>query len=128
MDTQLNGDVARVEAPQRRAFWLKHLHRWHWISSAMCLIGMMLFAITGFTLNHAGRIEAHPLVKRSAAHLPVELARAVMRDPNHEKPGVPAALAGYLDDQLGVDTRGRSAEWSGDEVYIALPRPGGDAI
>ena len=24
----------------------------------MCLVGMLLFAITGFTLNHAGQIEA----------------------------------------------------------------------
>ena len=28
----------------RRAFWLKQLHTWHWISSAVCLIGMLLFA------------------------------------------------------------------------------------
>jgi hypothetical protein len=39
--------------PRRRAFWLKHLYRWHWISSAACLIGMLLFTVTGLTLNHA---------------------------------------------------------------------------
>jgi len=27
--------------------------RWHWISAAICLVGMILFAITGVTLNHA---------------------------------------------------------------------------
>jgi hypothetical protein len=36
-----------------RSFWLKHLHRWHWISAAACLVGMLLFAATGITLNHA---------------------------------------------------------------------------
>ena len=45
---------------QRRGFWLRTLHQWHWISSAVCLIGMLLFAITGITLNHASKIEATP--------------------------------------------------------------------
>ena len=39
----------------------KTLLRWHWISSALCLIGMLGFAITGFTLNHAADIEAQPI-------------------------------------------------------------------
>ena len=40
--------------PSSRAWWLKQLYQWHWISSAISLIGLILFAITGFTLNHAG--------------------------------------------------------------------------
>ena len=32
---------------RRRAYWLKTLHQWHWISSAICLLGMLLFAVTG---------------------------------------------------------------------------------
>nr|MBP6216900.1 PepSY-associated TM helix domain-containing protein [Luteimonas sp.] len=28
---------------QRRGFWLRTLHQWHWISSAVCLVGMLLF-------------------------------------------------------------------------------------
>jgi uncharacterized protein len=127
METQLNGRMAPVDAPQRRAFWLKHLHRWHWISSAVCLIGMMLFAFTGLTLNHAGSIEAHPVVKRRSVHLPADIAHAIHRIPDHDKAGIPLELSTFLARELGVDTQGRSAEWSGDEVYIALPRPGGDA-
>jgi hypothetical protein len=49
-------------AHRRRSFWLKHLHRWHWISAALSLVGMILFAATGITLNHAGEIEATPRV------------------------------------------------------------------
>lgn len=127
METQLRGGLAPVDAPQRRAFWLRHLHRWHWISSAVCLIGMMLFAVTGLTLNHAGSIEARPVVKRHSAHLPDEMAHAISRIPNREKAGIPAELSTFLNRQLGIDTQGHTAEWSGDEVYIALPRPGGDA-
>ncbi|MGO4778993.1 PepSY-associated TM helix domain-containing protein, partial [Lysobacter sp. 2RAB21] len=35
----------------RRSFWLKTLHRWHWISAAVSLIALLLFSITGITLN-----------------------------------------------------------------------------
>jgi hypothetical protein len=52
------------------------LHQWHWISSAICLIGMLLFSITGFTLNHAAQIEAKPQVTRQKATLPAPLLRA----------------------------------------------------
>ena len=31
----------------RKAFWLKQLHTWHWMSSAVSLIGLLLFAIIG---------------------------------------------------------------------------------
>ncbi|NIV36045.1 MAG: hypothetical protein GWN58_43325, partial [Anaerolineae bacterium] len=34
--------------------WLGTLRQWHWISSALCLVGMLLFSVTGITLNHAG--------------------------------------------------------------------------
>jgi len=57
----------------RRAFWLKHVHQWHWISSAVCLVGMLLFAVTGITLNHAGQIEARPRVAERQAVLPAAL-------------------------------------------------------
>ena len=51
---QANAESMR---PQRRAFWMRQLHQWHWISSALCLVGLLLFALTGITLNHAGAIE-----------------------------------------------------------------------
>ena len=45
-----------------RSFWLRQFQRWHWISAAICLIGMVLFAATGITLNHAGSLESKPVV------------------------------------------------------------------
>lgn len=111
----------------RRGFWLKHLHRWHWISSALCLIGMMLFAVTGFTLNHAGSIEAKPQVATLRATLPAELARLLEAPPPAGGTALPDAIADWIARTLSVETAGRDAEWSADEVYVALPRPGGDA-
>lgn len=111
----------------RRGFWLKHLHRWHWISSALCLIGMMLFAVTGFTLNHAGSIEAKPRVTTQRATLPADLAALLEATPPAGSTALPGAVTDWIGRTLAVDTAGRDAEWSADEVYVPLPRPGGDA-
>ncbi|QWT20496.1 PepSY-associated TM helix domain-containing protein [Bacillus sp. NP157] len=110
----------------RRAFWLKHLHRWHWISSAISLVVLLMFAITGFTLNHAAQIEADPRVVRHAATLPAPLLRRLV-DPGRKSAPVDDAVARYVHDQAGADIGGRDGDWSDDEVYVSLPRPGGDA-
>src|SRR3546814_5793 len=68
----------------RKAFWLKQLHMWHWMSSAISLIGLLLFAITGFTLNHAADIEASPVVAERAAQMPPALLASLGADPAGE--------------------------------------------
>jgi len=111
----------------RRSFWLKQLHQWHWISAAVSLIGMLLFAITGFTLNHAGQIEAKPVVVSRKATLPPDLLALLAKGPEEGKRPLPVALEPFLDKAVGADVAGREGEWSADEVYVALARPGGDA-
>ncbi|OWQ88466.1 hypothetical protein CDN99_16555 [Roseateles aquatilis] len=116
--------------PARRSAWLKQLHQWHWISSAVCLIGMILFAVTGFTLNHAADIEAKPAIVNKTARLPDELVKAVRpvadKEADH-KAAVPAPVRAWLAKELDRPIDAREAEWSRDEIYLALPRPGGDA-
>jgi uncharacterized protein len=111
----------------RRSFWLKQLHQWHWISAALSLIGMLLFAITGFTLNHAGQIEAKPVVVSRKATLPPDLLALLAKGPEEGKRPLPVALEPFLDKAVGAEVAGREGEWSADEVYVALARPGGDA-
>jgi hypothetical protein len=110
----------------RKSFWLKQLHTWHWMSSAISLVGLLLFAITGFTLNHAAEIEATPASVERAAQLPPPLLAQVKPDdaPDSKKP-LPAQVAKFVGDKLQMPTAG-NAEWSIDTVYLALPRPGGD--
>ena len=110
----------------RRAFWLKQLHTWHWVSAALCMIGMLLFAITGITLNNATHIEAKPVVTKQAAVLPAPLLKR-LTPPTGDKGPLPTAVAGWIDDNMSVDLAGAQGEWSDGEVYVALPRPGGDA-
>jgi hypothetical protein len=111
----------------RRSFWLKQLHQWHWISAAVSLIGMLLFAITGITLNHAGQIEAQPKVVSRTATLPPELMALLAKGPEEGKRPLPVPLEPFLDKAVGADVAGREGEWSPEEVYVALARPGGDA-
>jgi hypothetical protein len=117
--------TAGAAHPQRRAFWLRTLHQWHWISSAVCLIGMLLFAITGITLNHAGQIAATPVVRELEATLPPALLVSVREAEGVE--AVPAALVAWLADTHGVRAHRGQPEWSDGELYVGLPQPGGDA-
>ncbi|MDQ8050349.1 MAG: PepSY-associated TM helix domain-containing protein [Luteibacter sp.] len=110
---------------QSRAFWLKHLHRWHWISSAISLVVLLLFSVTGFTLNHAGAIEASPRVVRHTATLPPGLM-AKLVDPGRRSAPVAPAVAAFVESKTGMRIDGRDGDWSEDEVEVALPRPGGD--
>ena len=121
--------MSAAAAQPARAWWLKTLYRWHWISSAIALLGMLLFAATGLTLNHAARIEAHPVVVDHKAVVPAPLLVAhapAAGERKHDAP-LPADLADWIAGALQVDVRDRSAEWSADEIYVAMPRPGGDA-
>lgn len=120
-------------APARRAYWLKTLYAWHWISSALCLIGMLLFAITGITLNHAADIEARPRTHNAQAQLPAPLLAQLQALASQAEegadppPAIPRAAQQWARQQLQADVRHSTPEWSADELYVALPRPGGDA-
>ena len=125
--------AASSNAPQR-AYWLKKLHEWHWISSAICLIGMLLFAVTGFTLNHAGQIEAKPKVETREAQLPADLLEKLQQAQKQSAQAaskdvvnLPADIEVWLAQQIKVSAKGFAVEWSEEEAYVPLPRPGGDA-
>jgi len=113
---------------QRRAYWLKTLHQWHWISSALCLLGMLLFSVTGITLNHAGQIEAKPRVTTRTAELPEAERTALAALSAGKDTPLPADVRRWAAKALSVDVPADAAvEWSPEEAYVALPRPGGDA-
>ncbi|TCZ60836.1 PepSY-associated TM helix domain-containing protein [Roseicella aquatilis] len=117
--------AGRARARGSRSFWLKHLHQWHWVSAALCLVGMLLFAATGITLNHAADIGATPRVTTRTATLPSGLLEGLTAEPEGKRP-LSAPLAAWVAREFGVDAAGRAAEWSGADIYLALPRPGGD--
>jgi len=106
---------------------LGSVRQWHWISSAICLVGMLLFAITGITLNHASQIPATPNITQVETQLPEHLLVLLQGDIENEKAPLPEAVGQWLRDEHRILVAGRAAEWSEGEVYLSLPRPGGDA-
>ena len=115
------------KAGARRLFWMQQMRRWHWISSAICLASLLLFAVTGFTLNHAAQIEAKPKVATRKAVLPAPLLAQIAAPALEGKAPLPAPVAVWLKAQTGAQTAGRAAEWTDDEATVSMPRPGGDA-
>lgn len=115
-----------VQQQASRGFWLRTLHQWHWISSAVCLIGMLLFSLTGITLNHASKIEAKPQVQNLQLELPAPVLKALGEREDGNAP-LPARVADWLSNRLDVSIGSREAEWSPEEIYLSMPGPGSDA-
>lgn len=126
-----SGKPARPAAKRKTrrisAFWLKQLHTWHWISAAISLAGMLLFAFTGITLNHAASIGAEPTIAQSEGKVPLGLLRKLTAPSDSTQP-LPADVARAVAATVSLDPSGHAADWSSaDEVYVAMPGPGRDA-
>ena len=113
--------------PKRRSYWLKTLHEWHWISSAVCLVGILLFSITGITLNHSSQIEAKPVVATKKAQLSPGLVAEIRHAPSDAKAALPESLRDWIEATMDVRVGERIGEWSASEIYVSMPRAGGDA-
>ena len=90
------------------------------------LIGLMLFAITGITLNHAASIPAEPVTTAVEATLPAPLLERLSAFPEETTDPVPDAVARWAQDAFKVQIAGRPTETTVDEIYAALAEPGGD--
>jgi hypothetical protein len=119
----------RASKPRRktrsRKVGLGNMRQWHWVSSAVCLVGMLLFSVTGITLNHGAEIGAEPQITTVEVQLPEDLLQKLAVE--HQDGPIPAPVRHWLAREHGLDIPGRPAEWLDGEAYLALPRPGGDA-
>jgi len=107
------------------------MHEWHWISSAIALLGLLFFAVTGITLNHAGSFETtrqnYSAVRKDVPATLVEALRTDIRQNGEGEAAPSAPLAAWVRSAFGVNTAGRTADWKSDEISLSLERPGGDA-
>lgn len=124
----MTAPVTSSPAPARsaRSFWVRQITLWHWVSSGVCLGGMLLFTVTGITLNHAASISAEPKVTQWSVPVPEPVRRLVDNGPKEGKAPLPAALAEWIGSEFRTTPPGEPAEWSEAEIYVSLPRPGGD--
>ncbi len=98
------------------------------MSGAICLIGMLLFAATGITLNHARDIEVAPEIQTSEAVLSPAALAAIQPDViAATDDSLPLPVRRELKRAVGADVPDVPAEWTDIDVYVSLPRPGGDA-
>lgn len=137
MNATLPPDVASAEAAaaerarakkraQKRAAFLRQVVQWHWISAAVSLVGMLLFAVTGITLNHAGDIKAHPKTVSREGELPAELLPA-LKAAEAAEGELPAPIRKWLSSEMKVNAPAGPVEWSAGEAYVGMPGPGSDA-
>jgi hypothetical protein len=112
--------------PRRRMILYRTMHQWHWISAGVCLAALLLFSITGVTLNHAGAISARPQVNKHEAQLP-ETLRAQLAGVHATADAVPPEIAEWIAREFDLSTRGAVPEWSDEELYLSAPGPGRDA-
>lgn len=112
-------------AISRSAFWKAQLRTWHWISSAVCLAGLLLFAATGFTLNHAASIEAQPKTEMRDIQLSPRLLQILAKA--EDRAVLPDAMARALEGEVHVNVADRPVEMRDGELFIDLPGPGVDS-
>ena len=108
---------------KRSKLW--DLKAWHWISSAVCLIGMLLFAVTGITLNHAASIESRAQVQQIEAQVPDAILNQLRAAANNEQ--LPKSFQRWYQGQTEQSIASyKQLEWSDFELYVAMPKAGGD--
>ncbi|PXF63922.1 PepSY-associated TM helix domain-containing protein [Kangiella spongicola] len=119
----------------KKSFWMKQMHTWHWISSAICLICMILFAITGITLNHASFFESEPEEKVVETVIPQEVlvslqlqTERAIEQGSLDNLEFSNGFIAYLEDKIPHDLSllKEQPDWSEEEIYIQKPLPGGD--
>lgn len=111
-----------------KPFVLRQFVQWHWISAAIALIGMILFAATGITLNHAAEIQAQPVITTAEAPLPQNLRDVLARASDEPRQPLPQNVSAWIDQRFNAATASHDAEWSPDEIYLTVARPGGNAV
>ena len=119
------------DSSRQRAIWLKRMHEWHWISAAVALLGLLFFALTGLTLNHAESFESAKQEFTSTsraipASLVTALREAIRQYGEGEAEPTPE-LRDWIRKEFRIDTTGHMADWKSDEIDFPLERPGGDA-
>ena len=106
--------------------WKKQLHTWHWVSSAVSLICMILFSITGITLNHASSFESNPTEIKYENKIPEPILRSIKN--NSELKIIPLQFKEWINAQTDMDNDllEMKPEWNEYEIYVQKPIPGGD--
>ena len=107
-------------------FWSHQFRQWHWISSALVLARMLLFGITGFTLNHTAWFETEPVSVASDFELSNELTTTL--NEVESETALTAKATQSLTSETGVVVpQGATPIVEFGEMILDLGGPGVDA-
>src|SRR5690606_41511917 len=81
---------------QRRNRWLKVLLSWQWSSSALALSALLLFTVTGITLNRPAEIPANPRMTGIQTSLPTDLLSQLNEAKVQQPLALPQQLRNWL--------------------------------
>jgi uncharacterized protein len=101
------------------------MHLWHWISAAVCFAALILFTVTGITLNHAAAFDAAPEIRNGSETAPAAVLTALA--PGVSEQGVPPPVLDWAQSALDIPLGSATPEWSEEELYLSAPGPGRDA-
>lgn len=99
---------------------VKQFYVWHWVSSAVCLSALLLFAVTGITLNNADSIKSKPIVSELTGAVPNALISSLEADSTT----LDTKLVNYLGNKLDSEIAGKLPQWEDDEIYLSHDSPG----
>ena len=106
---------------------LGNARQWHWISAAICSIGMLFFSWTGITLNHAGDIPSNSDITTIEANLSESILQH-WRSLDGNGNILPEDIRQYLKSEYDLYIPATiEGELNDGEFYLAMPKPGVDA-
>lgn len=113
--------------PKKFKISLMTIRKWHWMSSALCFVCMLLFSVTGITLNHAADIEASPTTVHLEGVIPEDLLKVIALQDAQKRISIPDAILNWFEVNHEIRFADNQAEVNDGELYVVMSRPGGDA-
>lgn len=106
-----------------KTFWSRQFRQWHWISSALVLALMLLFSVTGLTLNNPDWFAGEPVLESREIELSESLRKA-LADVETAR-ALDPAVTERLADETGVPLgRAKPPRIEFGEVIYDLNAPG----
>lgn len=106
-----------------QSFWPRQFRQWHWVSSALVLALMLLFSITGLTLNNPDWFAGTPQIEEREIAVSADLQTALQNMADAER--LDDALVARLAQETGLPlARANSIEFEYGEVIFSLDGPG----
>ena len=72
--------------------------------------------------------ESKPVIHSASDTLQAELLAQLNSVSPAKKQALPQDVADWIGNQMSLHVAAREAEWSGREIYVALPQPGGECL